>query len=326
MSAFLDPGFWSFVLVMAGIYAIFALGLQLEYGFAGLMNFGHVASMALAAYTLAILVVRAHMSFWLAALAGVAVAVLGNVLLGLTSLRLRGDYFAIVTIAFSEIVRYVAITWQSLTGGPQGTIAMGGPSGSGTYTDTWDAVLETVQGWLGAAFGTEPSRDVTMLVIVWAVALPLLALAQLLTRSPWGRALRAIREDEDLARAVGKPSFSLKLQALGLGAALGGLAGVLYAVQFSFFSPEDFAPLTTFFAWIIILLGGTARVWAVPVGAIVFGFIFAGTRFFDFPPFSWIDSADRAYLRLIIIGVLLIAIVYFRPAGLLGRPQEVADA
>lgn len=325
MSAFLDFGFWTFVLVMAGIYTIFALGLQVEYGFTGLMNFGHVASMALAAYTLAILVIQANVNFWLAALAGVAVAVLGNLLLGLTSLRLRGDYFAIVTIAFSEIVRYLAITWQSLTGGPQGTIAMGGPSGAGTYTAAWDPVVAAVQSALQSTVGDLASKDLAMLVIVWAVALPLLVLTQAMTRSPWGRALRAIREDEDLARAVGKPSFSLKLQSLALGAALGGLAGVLYALQFSFFSPEDFAPLTTFFAWIIILLGGTARVWAVPVGAVVFGFIFAGTRFFDFPPFSWIGSADRAYLRLIIIGLLLIAIIAFRPAGLLGRPEEVAD-
>jgi branched-chain amino acid transport system permease protein len=264
-------------------------------------------------------------NFWLAAVAGIVVAVVGNLLLGLTSLRLRGDYFAIVTIAFSEIVRYLAITMQSLTGGPQGTIAMGAASGAGSYTDAWDAVMSGIQSSLGRVVGDLASKDLAMLVIVWLIALSLLALAHVMTRSPWGRALRAIREDEDLARAVGKPSFSLKMQALAIGAALGGLAGVLYALQFSFFSPEDFAPLTTFFAWIIVLLGGTARVWAVPVGAVVFGFIFAGTRFFDFPPFSWLGSADRAYLRLIIIGLLLIAIIAFRPAGILGRPQEVAD-
>ena len=114
----------------------------------------------------------------------------------------------------------------------------------------------------------------------------------------WGRVLRAIREDEDAAASLGKNAFAYKLQSLALGSALGGVAGVFYAWQFSYFSPDDFQPLLTFFAWMIVILGGLGRVWAVPVGALVFGFLFAGTRFLDFAPLSYLDSAERAYVRL----------------------------
>jgi ABC-type branched-subunit amino acid transport system permease subunit len=162
-----------------------------------------------------------------------------------------------------------------------------------------------------------------MLVIVWAVAVVLLTLTWLAMRTPWGRVLKAIREDEDAAAALGKNVFAYKVQALAIGAALAGVAGLFYAWEFSFFSPTDFEPLLTFFAWMILLLGGLGRVWAVPVGAAVFGFIFAGTRFLDFPPFSWFASDQRAYLRLIIIGLIILLLVVLRPQGLLGKRQEM---
>ena len=117
--------------------------------------------------------------------------------------------------------------------------------------------------------------------------------------------------------------FAYKLQALALGSALAGVAGLFYAWQFAFFSPADFAPLLTFFAWMILILGGVGRAWAVPVGALVFGVIFAGTRFFEFAPFTWFDSAERAYLRLMVIGLVLIGLILFRPQGLLGKREEL---
>ena len=325
MSQLTDPAFWTFVGVTAGIYAIFALGLQVQFGFAGLLNFGHVASMALAAYTMAILVVKEGVPLWLAGLAGIGVAVLGSLLLGLTAVRLRSDYFAIVTIAFSETVRYIAINQQSLTGGPQGTTALAGPGTAASYNTSWEALLRHVRDLLAKVVGDDAaSRDLAMLVIVWAVALVVFAVTAHLVHTPWGRACKALRDDEDAAEALGKATFTLKLQALGVGAALAGLAGLLYAFQFSFFSPQDFEPLTTFFAYTIVLLGGTARIWAVPLGAAVFGFLYAGTRFFDFPPFSLLSSADRAYVRLIVIGVVLIGLMYYRPQGLVGRREEMA--
>lgn len=318
MSVLASGGFWAFVGVVAGIYTILTLGLQVQFGFAGLLNFGQVGFMALGSYTMAILVVKEGWSMWLAAPLGVAAAAAGGILLGLPTLRLRADYFAIVTIAFSEIIRYVATNETSLTGGTQGTIALGSIGTASQYNGAWNTFQGHVQRTLGFS-----SPDATMLVIVWSVAVVLLALAWLALRTPWGRVLRAVRDDEDAAASLGKNVFVYKLQALSLGAALAGVAGLFYAWEFSFFSPDDFQPLLTFFAWMILLLGGLGRVWAVPVGAGVFGFIFAGTRFLNFPPFTWVASDERAYIRLIIIGLVILVLVVLRPQGLLGNRREM---
>jgi branched-chain amino acid transport system permease protein len=310
--------FWAFVGVVAGIYTLLALGIQLEFGFAGLLNFGHVAFMAIGAYTMAILVVKAGWSMWLAAPLAVLAAACAGVVLGLPTLRLRADYFAIVTIAFSEIVRYVATNEDRLTGGSQGTINLAGAGEAAAYNGEW----EQFQGWLQTTLHLG-SKDVTMLLVVWLVALAGCTGLWAAGRTPWGRVLRAIREDEDAAAALGKNVFAFKLQALALGSALAGLAGCFFAWQFSFFSPDDFAPLVTFFAWMIVILGGPGRFFAVPAGALLFGVLFAGTRFFDFAPFSWFDSAERAYLRLLLIGLAIIGLVLFRPQGILGRREEL---
>jgi ABC-type branched-subunit amino acid transport system permease subunit len=318
VSTLASGGFWAFVFVVAGIYTIFALGLQLQFGFAGLLNFGQVAFMAIGAYTMAILVTKEQWSMWLAAPLAVAAAGVGGLLLGLPTLRLRADYFAIVTIAFSEILRYVATNDDALTGGAQGTINLRGTGVAAQYDAQWQHFQAHVQSFLGLG-----SRDAAMLVLVWGVAVILLALTWIGLRTPWGRVLRAIREDEDVAASLGKNVFAYKLQVLAVGAAFAGVAGLFYAWEFSFFSPDDFEPLVTFFAWMIVLLGGLGRVWSVPVGAILFGVIFAGTRFFNFAPFTYFGSADRAYLRLMVIGLIIILTVLLRPQGVLGKREEM---
>lgn len=227
----------------------------MQFGFAGLLNFGHVASMAVSAYTMAILVVQAGVSLWLASLAGIGAAVVFAVLLGLPTLRLRADYLAITTIAFGEIVRYVALNATALTGGSQGTINLAGAGNIAYYNTAWSAFQARAQDWLAALIGSAATPDATMLALVWAVALAAVVAVWLLGRSPWGRVLRSLREDEDAAASLGKNVFAYKLQALVAGAVLGGLAGLFYAYQFSFFSPDDFAPLATFFAWTIVILG-----------------------------------------------------------------------
>jgi branched-chain amino acid transport system permease protein len=317
VSEILNFEFWAFVGVVAGIYTLFALGIQLQFGFTGLLNFGQVAFMAVGAYTMAILVVKSGVDMWLAAVISIGVSIAFALLVGLPTLRLRADYFAITTVAFSEMVRYVALNEDRLTGGAQGTINLAGSGEAPSYSTQWNAFQSWIEGRLGV------SKDTAMLVIVWTVALACILLLQVLVRSPWGRVLRSIREDEDAARSLGKNVFAYKLQSLSVGAVLGALAGLFYAWQFSFFSPDEFAPLLTFFGWTIVILGGTARNWAVPVGALVFGFVFAGTRFLDFPPLSYFDSAERAYLRLVIIGLILIGLMVFRPQGILGKREEM---
>jgi branched-chain amino acid transport system permease protein len=325
VSQFLNAAFWTFVGIEAGIYTIFALGLQIQFGVTGLLNFGHAAFMAIAAYTMAILVVKVEMPLWQASLLAIGAAMLFGLLIGLPTLRLRADYLAITTIAFAEIVRYIALNESALTGGPQGTIALAGGNQIAFYNSSWQSFQGAIQDPVARLFPGELGHDpnFTMLLIIWAVALFHLAVAHHAVRSPWGRVLRSIREDEDAAAALGKNAFSYKLQALVVGAGLGAIAGLFYAFQFSFFSPPDFAPLTTFFAFVIVIIGGVGRIWAVPIGSVIFGIIFAGTRFFTFPPFSWLASADRAYVRLIVIGLILIGLMAFRPQGLLGKKEEL---
>jgi branched-chain amino acid transport system permease protein len=324
VSEILDIEFWAFVGVIAGIYAILALGIQLQFGFTGILNFGQVAFMAIGAYAMAILVVKSGLVLWVAIPVGVLIAMGFGALLALPTVRLRADYFAILTIAFGEIVRYVAINEEGLTGGSQGTIALGGAGEATSFNSDWQRFARDLQDALEQVVGSLASDDLTMFVIVWAVALALLALVQLAVSSPWGRVLRAIRDDEDAAAALGKNVMLYKTQVLVIGSGLAAIAGLLYAFQASFFSPDDFDPLTTFFAWTVVIVGGSGRVWAVPLGAVLFGVVFAGTRFFDFAPFAWLDSADRAYVRLIIVGLILIGLMAFRPQGLVGRRQEMA--
>jgi branched-chain amino acid transport system permease protein len=323
LSQLLSLEFWSLVGVVVGIYTIFSAGLQLQFGYTGLLNFGHVASMAVGAYTMAILVVKAGLPLWAASLCAIAAGMLFGALLALPALRLRTDYFAITTIAIGEIVRYFALNEQSLTGGPLGTSNLAGPTEVAQYNASWQAFQSQAQGWLHGVVGSHAGSDFTMLVIVWVVALACLAVLQPIVRSPWGRVLRSIREDEDAAAALGKPVLSYKLQSLALGAGFGAIAGLMYAFQFQFFSPDDFDPTITFYAWLIVLLGGAARVWAVPVGALIFGLIFAGTRFFNFKPFTYLDPAQLAYLRLMVIGAILIALMAWRPQGIFGNRDEM---
>jgi ABC-type branched-subunit amino acid transport system permease subunit len=317
-----SPDFWAFVGVTAGIYAVFGLGLQLQLGFAGLLNFGFVAFMAVSAYTMAILTVREGWPLWVASLAGVGVAAVFGVLVGLACLRLRTDYFAIATFALAEIVRYVALN-ASFTGGSNGTIGLLGPENAAEYNTGWQTFQADLQRWLSHATGLTWSLNETMLVTVWTIAVLLILFVQFCVHKPWGRVLRAIREDEDAAAALGKNVFSYKLQALAFGGALGGIAGLLYAFQFGFFGPSDFDPLTTLIAFMVVILGGTARNWGVAVGALVYGVLYATTRFLNFAPFSYVGSAERAYLRLIVVGAVLVGLMAFRPQGIFGRREEL---
>lgn len=324
MSGIATPGFWVFVITMAGIYAIFGLGLQVQLGYGGLLNFGHVAFMAVGAYTMAILTVQSGLSMWYASILGVVSAVVFALILGLTSLRLRADYFAIATLALAEIVRYVALNATSLTGGSLGTIGLSGNGIPAFYNTSWETFQKGFEHDLSNLLGTQVSSAATMLIIVWIVLLLCILVLQFMVHRPWGRALRSVREDEAAAAALGKNVFSLKLQALVIGAILAALAGLLFAFFFGFFSSEEFDPLTTLIAFMVVIIGGNARNWGVPIGALIYGLLYGASRFLNFAPFSLVSSPDRAYLRLLIVGAVLVALMAFRPQGILGKPEELA--
>lgn len=319
----LNPAFWTFVALIAGIYVIFSLGLYVQFSLAGLPNFGHVAFMAVAAYTMAILVVRYSMSLPVAAALGIAAAVCLGLVLGIPSLRLRADYLAIATVAGGEIVRYLAMNLPELTGGPLGSIGLLGPGNIASYNQDWQGLLDRLAAVLSRLLGKAATRDLAMALLVWGLAGALLFVFWRLERSPWGRVLKAIREDETAATAVGKNVFAFKLQALVLGAVLGALAGLLLAWQIGVFSPDDYQPTLTFYAYLILILGGMNRLWAIPLGAAAFSLLYSGTRFMDFFPLSLINSGSRAFLRLFLVGLLLVLFMALRPEGLLGNRREL---
>src|SRR4030095_13870994 len=168
--------FWTFVGVIAGIYTILSLGLFVQYAMAGLPNFGHVAFMALAAYTMAILVVQLSAPMWGRAACGMLMAVVFSLLLGVPSLRLRADYLAIVTVAGGEIIRFLALNMIDLTGGAVGSIGMLGQGNLAQYNTAWEEMLTRFTAILTPVLGAAATRDMAMLMIVWTLALILLAL------------------------------------------------------------------------------------------------------------------------------------------------------
>ena len=319
----LNAEFWIFVLVVAGIYAVFSLGLQIQFGYGGLLNFGQVGFALVATYTMGILVVRYEIDLWLASIVAVGLASAAGIIAAVPTLRLRAFYLGIATIALSEIMRYLTLNLQGITGGPQGSPNLLGPGFAATYTKQWFGLLDSLTAPLEPLLGDLATRDTAMLMIVWTVVAIVMVLMSILVRSPWGRALKAIREDEDAAAAMGKNVFTFRLQTFIIGAAIGGFAGILLALQLAAFQPNDFRPILTFYGYVIVIIAGTARIGAIPLGAIIFAIIFAGTRFFTFFPFDQLPAGERAYVRLIIIGMILILFMRFRPQGILGRKEEL---
>ena len=319
----LNPAFWIFVSVVAGIYAIMALGLYVQFSLAGLPNFGHVAFMAVAAYTMAILTVRYEVPLLWSSLAGIAAAIALAFVFGIPTLRLRADYLAIATVAGGEIIRYLAMNLPDLTGGPVGSMAMLGPTKLAMFNGEWQAMLGAASRASSSLLGITVSRDAVMAAGVWSAAALLIILIWRLERSPWGRVQKGIREDDVAVAAVGKDVVAFKMQALVLGAVLGGLSGLLLAFQIGVFSPDDFLPTLTFYAYLILILGGSNRIYAIPVGAIAFSLLYSGTRFLNFFPLSLFDSGSRAFLRLFLVGALLVLFMALRPQGLLGDRRQL---
>src|SRR5205823_9018027 len=304
-SAFGQPEFWIGVGVLAGIYGIFVLALQLNVGFTGIINFGQVGFMSVGAYAMAVLVLKAHWSFWLALPTASAVTVAAGLLIGLPSLRLRADYFAIATIAFAEIIRYVAENARDLTNGNIGLLG---------FDSSWVSVSNSIQGWLSTS-----EIQLPLLLVTWLLFGLLTVVMRRVQRTPWGRVLRAVREDEDAARALGKNVFLYKLQSLAIAALLGSVAGYLLALDLAYISPDQFDPSVTFIGYAILILGGLASYTGIAAGTTIMWILLEGTRFINLP----LSAEQIAALRFVIVGVVLIGLMAFRPQGLFGKREEM---
>jgi branched-chain amino acid transport system permease protein len=308
--SFSDLEFWTGVGIIAGIYVIFAVGLQLNVGFTGILNFGQVAFMAIGAYSMAILTAEEGWSFWIALPVSVLIAVAFALVLGLSALRLRADYFAIATIAAAEAVRLVALNARDLTNGAQGVFG---------FDDSWDSIAEPIEEFFVDLGWTDVPTLFPLFLVTWGLAVLLMFAFSRIQRTPWGRVLRAIREDEDAARALGKNTFSYKLQSLALAATTGALAGFLFALNLKFVVPEEFVPLVTFAGYVVLILGGLANYWGLAAGAVILWTVLEGLRFLDLP----LSETKVAALRFIILGLVLIALMAWRPQGLFGKREEM---
>jgi neutral amino acid transport system permease protein len=309
--------------VPACAYALAALGLNIHFGYTGLLNFGHVGFLLAGAYGTAISVIEWDLPLPLAFCVGVLAAVLLALLLGLPTLRLRAEYLAIVTISVAEILRITvrSKSFEEVTGGPSG---IGGFAGS--FFDA-NPIAPGRYGFWNVKFD---ANDVWVLVVGWGLVAVIAGVTALLVHSPWGRVLRAIREDEDAARSLGKNVFAYKMQSLVLGGAIGSFAGMLLVVRPNFVDPDLWRSVVTFFIYAALILGGPGRVLGPIVGSIVFWFVL---QFTDsvlrqaVSPGSWaggfIDQRDLGPIRFMLVGIALVLLMVFRPQGILGDRNEV---
>lgn len=281
--------------VFAGFYALMALGLNVIFGLAGMINLGLVGFFAIGAYASALLTVKLHwpmLAGWGAAL--VLAAICGAVVAVITA-RLKGDYLAIVTLGFAEVIRLAAANEIWLTNGTDGISAIPGP---------WRGVASPFQ------------FNLIFAAIVWGLVCVVALLLGRLSASPFGRVLRAIREDDMVAAVAGKPVLAFKVQAFAVGAGVLGLAGALYGHYNAYIAPDGFEPLITIYVVLALTVGGTGSMRGAILGAVLVVFLTEGTRFLS-GALAVLSPVQIAAVREALIGGALILVLYVRPQGIL---------
>ncbi|NIR31822.1 MAG: branched-chain amino acid ABC transporter permease [Gammaproteobacteria bacterium] len=291
--------FLVYLLTIVAIWGILSLSLNVQYGLTGLVNLGHVAFFMLGAYISTILVMMAGLPIGVGWLGGIAAAALFGVLMALPTANLQQDYWAISTLAAAEIVRLIFLN-------------------------------EELQGpYVGASFGVggipRPLRDLFTtqaygyfyLALALACLFTTYLLARWVTRTPFGRALKALREGDEVPLALGKNARSLRIRGMALGGAMGGLAGALFAHYNAFIQPNYFLPLETFLVWAMVILGGAGNHLGALLGTVVVQTIINSTRFVD--DFVPIDASILGSMRMIVVGVLIILVIIYLPNGVLAE-------
>jgi len=302
-------------------YALAAIGLSVHFGFTGLLNFGQAGFMALGAYGYAISILSFGLPWWVGIIIGILAAVVFAILLGIPTLRLRADYLAIVTIAAAEILRLLFTTqvFDEYTNSADGL---------GNYHAGFRAAnLLPFEGTAGFGPWVYNANDwwVRIFGILLVVAAALIVF--LLMRSPWGRVLKGIREDEDAVRALGKNVFAYKMQSLIIGGVFGALGGVVLALP-SAVTPSVYVTSLTFFLYTILLLGGAATIFGPIVGSIIFWVLSAFIsnvlpQLLEADLLPFMTDVQVPAVRFILVGVALMLIVIFRPQGIFGNKKEL---
>jgi branched-chain amino acid transport system permease protein len=278
------------LLIMICTYVILAMSLNIVTGYAGMLNLGHAAFFGIGAYA-STLLVMAGFPFWFGFLAAGLIAALFGVLLSIPALRLCGDFLAIATLAFGEIIRSFMLNWTDLTRGPLGIPGIPRPE----------------------LFGIVFDSEFSFFILAFIVAAATYFVLRWLMNGSFGIALRAIRENELIAESLGKNAFMLKSQAFAISAFFAGLAGSLFAHYISFIDPSSFSLGETIFILLMVVFGGMASLEGSILGAIVLILLPEPLRFIGFP------SSMVGQLRQIIFAVLLMALIIKKPKGLLGE-------
>jgi branched-chain amino acid transport system permease protein len=296
----------------------------MHFGFAGLLNFGIAGFMAIGGYGYAISVLTFGLPWWAGMLVGIVGAIIFALILGIPTLRLRGDYLAIVTIAAAEIARLLFLTtaFTDVTGSADGLFGFNTrEDGSG-----FQNANPIPSGSYG--FGPWTYNEQTLWVLIFGIAVLVFAVFLLwgLMRSPWGRVIKGIREDEDAVRALGKNVFAYKMQALVIGGVFGAMGGIVYAA-FANVSPGVFVTSLTFFIWTSLLLGGAATIFGPVIGSIIFWALQAFlANFLSEVSISGIlpvTTTQASTLRFVLVGVGLMLLVIYRPQGIFGDKREL---
>ncbi|MBZ9682512.1 MULTISPECIES: branched-chain amino acid ABC transporter permease [unclassified Mesorhizobium] len=302
-------GYGAFFLTTALIFSLVTLGLNLQWGLTGLFNVGLAGFVAIGAYTSALLTTPDDPArlggFGLPILAGwVGAMIVGGIaaaLTGMATLRLRSDYLAITTFGVAVVVQLVALNAQKLTGGPFGI------------------------GFIPRPFGglaeTPLLFNLSNLAVVCAVTLIAYLALEHLSRSPWGRVLKALREDERAAISLGKSARFYRVQAFAVGGAIMALAGALQAHFTGFIAPDNYLPILTFQVWVMLIVGGSGSNLGAVIGSVLVWGIWAGSGTLTSVFFPPEQQARAASLQIVAIGVMLCVILLMRPNGLFGdRP------
>lgn len=307
----------------AVVFALAAIGLNIHYGYTGLLNFGQAGFMAAGAYGTGIAITQWDWPIIPAAGFGLVLSVVLALLLGLPTLRLRADYLAIVTIAAAEIIRRVvkSTEYRGVTGGSGGINGIG----RGFYT------ANPINDGLDLGIVDFSARQLWFMVVGWTLVALCMLLTYLLVRSPWGRVLKAIREDEEAVRSLGKNVTWYKMQSLILGGMFGALGGIMLTLEQQSVQPDQFFTPTTFYAFTALILGGAGRVFGPVVGSMLFWGIMQFTSVIlrqgirnGHIPESVMDGVQAGQVPLIVAGVLLGALMVFRQQGIFGNKREVA--
>ena len=306
------------------IFALAAIGLNMHFGYTGLLNFGQAGFLAIGAYSVAVPVISFGLPLWVAFLIGIVNSVIFALILGIPTLRLRADYLAIVTIASAEIVRQIArsATFNSTLGGSDGI--------TGKFGEEFFA-LNPFKSGLNTPILRFNGNDLWVVITGWTLVAFIVFLMWIMVNSPWGRLMRAIREDEDAVRSLGKNVYLYKMQSLIIGGVIGACGGFVYALSRQSVQPDNYGTALTFFAYTVLILGGAARVFSPVVGAMIFWFLIVFIEQVlrqgvsnDLIP-DWLIGVNQvSQIRFMLMGIGLMLLMIFRPQGMFGDKKELA--